>query len=60
MFDTAHGSCHVHRFYRGPNPKPGVHFGGEISTRAFWDCRQDIKKNWGKYKKFYLQNLLFK
>lgn len=60
MFDTAHGYCHVHRFYAGTGQKHERCMDGEISMRAFRQCREDIKANWKKYKGAYFASLLFK
>ncbi|MFH1224568.1 MAG: hypothetical protein V1676_02065 [Candidatus Diapherotrites archaeon] len=60
MFDTAHGYCHVHRFYRGLGQKHERCLDGEISMRAFRECRADIKNNWERYKEAYFMNRLSK
>ena len=53
-FDTAHGHCHVHRFYQRLNDKGKEIKGKTVSQTTFEECRQDIKNNWTKYKKLYI------
>lgn len=53
-FDTAHGFCHVHRFYWRLDHRGERLVGKDISQESFNECRDDIKENWKKYKQWYL------
>ena len=57
-FDTAHGFCHVHRYYRNLQDKGEKLIGKEISQKAFDECREDIKCNWRKYRKWFISKWL--
>ena len=56
-FDSAHGACHVHRFYKRLDDR-GEDIGRDISAEAFNECRADIKENWQKYKRWYAEKWL--
>jgi len=57
-YDTGHGHCHVHRFYRTLDDR-GEKLGGKSTTQTSFDeCRQDINKNWRKYKSLYIDKWL--
>ena len=56
-YDTAHGYCHVHRFYKILNHE-GERIDRGISAETFYQCRKDIKENWEKYKKAYFDKWL--
>ena len=52
-YDSSHGYCHVHRFYKYLNPKrESLH--KPISSETFKECRLDILLNWASYKQQYL------
>lgn len=53
-FDSAHGYCHVHRFYQRLDDEGKKIKGRTISQTTFDECRQDIKNNWTNYKKLYI------
>ena len=57
-YDTAHGHCHVHRFYRTLDDKGEKLKGKNISQATFDECRQDIIQNWKNYKKLYVDKWL--
>ena len=57
-YDTAHGHCHVHRFYRTLDDKGEKLKGKNISQATFDECRQDLKENWEKYKRLYADKWL--
>jgi hypothetical protein len=57
-YDTSHGYCHVHRYYKRLNASGEPLSGKEVSQASFEECRADIKKNWQKYKAWYLNKWL--
>ena len=57
-YDTTHGHCHVHRFYRTLDDKGEKLKGKSISQATFNECRQDLKENWEKYKRLYIDKWL--
>jgi len=57
-YDSAHGYCHVHRFYRTLDDSGEKLEGKNISQASFDECRQDINKNWKKYKRLYVDKWL--
>lgn len=57
-FDTAHGNCHIHRFYRELSHKGERIINREISQEGFNECREDIGKDWKKYKKWFKEKWL--
>jgi hypothetical protein len=57
-YDTAHGHCHMHRFYRTLDDRGEKLEGKSISQTAFDECRKDINKNWRKYKALYVDKWL--
>lgn len=57
-YDTAHGFCHVHRFYRTLDDIGEKLEGKSISQASFDECRQAINKNWRNYKRQYVDKWL--
>lgn len=56
-FDSAHGHCHIHRYYRRLNDE-GEPIEKDNSPAAFDEFRNDVKENWRKYKRLYVEKWL--
>jgi len=53
-YDSSHGECHAHRYYRNlkpPQEKVKYH---EISKHSFHMCVKDIRAHWRTYKDAYV------
>lgn len=56
-FDSAHGHCHVHRYYRELDAE-GDEIDKKISPETFDEFRKDVQENWKKYKRLYVEKWL--
>jgi len=53
-YDSAHGNCHVHRYYRASDSKELI-FNKGVSAETFRWCRNDVMENWRKYKTWFIE-----
>jgi len=54
-YDSSHGFCHVHRYYRSLKPEREILAGKELCSKTFEELKKDIICNWMKYKRFYFE-----
>ena len=52
-YDSAHGNCHVHRYYENPNDFSQLLPDNQINVKSFDEFKKDIKENWAEYKRRY-------
>jgi hypothetical protein len=53
-YDCAHGALHLHKLYAKKIVIEEIN--KDISMESFLELEKDIKENWFKYKKWFLQN----
>jgi hypothetical protein len=54
-YDSAHGRCHVHRYYENLNDCGQDLLDNQIGTSSIAEFKNDIKQNWIEYKRRYLR-----
>ena len=55
-YDTAHGKCHVHRYYKNLKALQEDIDSADISKHTFYKLKKDVEANWQKYKEWYCIN----
>jgi len=57
-YDTAHGRCHVHRFYIELGHKGDLLLDNRVDDKSFREFRMDIAENYKKYVEAYIRKWL--
>ena len=54
-YDSAHGFCHVHRYFSALDDKGQRLLDNQINEKSLLEFKNDVKQNWQEYKNIYLR-----